>query len=136
MKFKKIIGLSFIISLTGTSLLAQETNQIEQLQKQLHQMQENFEKAQRDQKQQIEALTKKLDDLQKNSGVTSATNQSAEPKTAQQRKLEQELAAQLEKELGTNLAPGIATARENSPTPKTFFSSNPIAVARGGSAYM
>src|SRR6184192_1648712 len=70
----------------ANALPAQETNQIDTLKRQLQQMQENFERAQREQRQQIEALTKKLDELTK--------QQSAE---AEKKKLEQDLAAELQK---------------------------------------
>ena len=42
---------------------AQETNEVEQLKRQLEQMRRSFEETQREQRQQIEALTKKLDEL-------------------------------------------------------------------------
>ena len=65
---------------------AQSTNEVEQLRRQLQQLQENFERMQREQRQQIEALTGKLDDLTK--------QQAAE---AEKKKLEQDLAAELQK---------------------------------------
>src|SRR5215471_14273504 len=84
-----------VLSGTAVSLRAQDTNQIEQLKQQLRQMQENFERVQREQRQQIEDLTKKLDDLTK--------QQAAE---AEKKKLEQELAAELQK--GSSNAPPTA----------------------------
>ena len=74
-----------LIVLCGTRRV-EATNEVEQLKRQLQQLQENFERMQREQHQQIEALTKKLDDLTK--------QQAAE---AEKKKLEQELAADLQK---------------------------------------
>ncbi len=51
---------------------AQETNEVEQLKQQLRQMQENFEKVQNEQRQQINALTQKLDELSKQQQTTAA----------------------------------------------------------------
>ena len=47
------------------TLRAQTTNEVEQLKRQMQQLEENFERVQRDQRQQIDALSKKLDDLTK-----------------------------------------------------------------------
>src|SRR5437868_9570982 len=79
--FNNLSGIAVVSALVlgSMALPAQETNQIELLKRQLQQMQENFERVQREQRQQIEALTKKLDDL------------------AEKKKLEQELAAELQK---------------------------------------
>lgn len=64
MKLKTILGLSSALCLCTTTALAQpETNEVEQLKQQLRQMQENFEKTETEQRRQIEALTKKLDEL-------------------------------------------------------------------------
>jgi hypothetical protein len=63
MKLKTILGLSSALCLCVTIAQAQETNEVEQLKQQLRQMQKSFEKTQNEQRQQIEALTKKLDEL-------------------------------------------------------------------------
>jgi hypothetical protein len=64
MKPKMILGLSSALCLCAASALAQsETNEVEQLKQQLQQMQEHFEKTENEQRQQIEALTKKLDEM-------------------------------------------------------------------------
>src|SRR5438874_9858664 len=83
-------------------------------------MQENFERAQREQHQQIEALTKKLEDLTK--------QQAAE---AEKKKLDQELAAELQK---NQPAPA---AKPTTPEPSAGWSpAQPLTIARAGSAYM
>ena len=84
MKLKTILGLSSALCLCVTIAQAQETNEsastslqrdeVEQLKQQLRQMQVNFEKVENEQHQQIEALTKKLDELtsQRQTAATSA----------------------------------------------------------------
>ena len=74
MKLKTILGWSSALCLCVTIAQAQETNEVEQLKQQLRQMQENFEKVENEQHQQIEALTKKLDELTKQSQVSAATS--------------------------------------------------------------
>ena len=95
---------------------------MQQLKRQLQQLQENFERVQREQRQQIEALTRKLDDLTK--------QQAAE---AEKKKLEQELATDLQK---NQPAPAPA-ATAAAPAPSTSWSpAQPLTIARAGSAYM
>lgn len=88
MKPLKIVGMTVLASalMAGTNALhAQETNQpvagqpaseVEQLKRQLQQMQEAFARQQAEQQKQIEALTQKLDALSKQqtaqAAVTSA----------------------------------------------------------------
>jgi len=98
----------------------QATNEVEDLRRQLRQLQENFERMQREQHQQIEALTKKMDNLTK--------EQAAE---ADKKKLEQELATELQKNQPTAAAP------PTTPAPSAAWSpTQPLTVARAGSAYM
>src|SRR5476649_1846036 len=63
MKLKKILGWSSALCLCATIVQAQETNEVEQLKRQMQQLQESFAKQQAGQQKQIEALTKKLDAL-------------------------------------------------------------------------
>jgi hypothetical protein len=79
MKIFKIIGmtvLTLVLAANMNLLRAQETNEVEQLKRQLQQMQENFARQQAEQQKQIEELTKKLDTLaqqqQANAAATSA----------------------------------------------------------------
>jgi len=56
MKFTKlanIIALSSVLGLSTSVAQAQSTPEVEQLKKQLQEMQENFDRIQREQKQQI-----------------------------------------------------------------------------------
>ncbi len=122
MKLLKIARLTVLVSAFGLvshcGIQAQETNDIEQLKKQLREMQENFERVQREQRLQIEALTKKLEDL--------ANQQAAEKK-----KLEQEFAARVQ----TNQP--AAAVQPTTPAPAAAWSpAQPLTVARAGSAYM
>src|SRR5260221_58078 len=77
------LGL-LVTCLAQVETRAQDTNDVESLKRQLHELQENFEKTQREQARQIDALTRKLDEL---------TKQQAQE--AEKKKLEQELATQL-----------------------------------------
>jgi hypothetical protein len=98
----------------------QATNDVEELKRQLRQLQENFERMQREQGRQIEALTKKLDDLTKKQATE-----------AEKKKLEQELATELQKNQPTSPAPSAT------PAPSAAWSpTQPLTVARAGSAYM
>lgn len=84
MRFAGQLGLVWVsMSVLGAGLApatAQETNQIEQLRKDLAQLQENFRKVQEQQRQQIEALQRQLEALKPTSaelnvpaGVPAAT---------------------------------------------------------------
>ena len=112
--------LTIMLCAGAPQAAGQATNEVEELKRQLRQLQENFERMQREQRQQIEALTRKLDDLTK--------QQAGE---AEKKKLEQELATELEKKQPTPAAPSTT------PAPSTAWSpTQPLTVARAGSAYM
>ncbi|HTL55180.1 MAG TPA: hypothetical protein VL361_05845 [Candidatus Limnocylindrales bacterium] len=104
-----------------TPVDAQPTNEVEQLKKQLRDLQQQFEKTQKEQRQQIDALTQKLDELMK--------QQAAE---VEKKKLEQELAAQL----ASNQPPSTAQAPAPAAPPTGFSPTAPLTIARAGSAYM
>ena len=73
MKLEKVFGLSSVLCLSAMPLAAQETNNVEQLKKQLQELRESFQKIQQQQREQIEALQKQLDALLKQqAGATSA----------------------------------------------------------------
>ena len=63
MKLEKVLGLSSALWLGAMPLAAQETNQVEQLKKQLQQLKENYEKSQQQQREQIETLQKQIEAL-------------------------------------------------------------------------
>jgi hypothetical protein len=87
----------------------------------LQQLRENFDRVQREQQTQIESLTKQVNDL--------VQQQSA---GAEKKKLEQELAADLQKNQAASPPPASSV-----PAPAASGSpSQPITVARAGSAYM
>jgi hypothetical protein len=56
---------------------AQSTNDVEILKRQLQQMQENFDRVQRDQREQIESLSRKLDDLTRTSAMMTNSGPSS-----------------------------------------------------------
>jgi hypothetical protein len=114
---KNVLAL-VCLGLVMPMVQAQETNEVQLLKQQLHRMQDDFEKAQREQKAQIEALTQKLDDLSKQQAAKAET-----------KKLEQDLAAQMQTNQPSAAPPGAAPVLSWSP-------SQPITVARAGSAYM
>jgi len=119
MKLKNLLGMSsalcLCVPMSGTAQ-AKETNEVEQLKQQLRQMQEGFEKVQREQSAQINALTQKLEAFTR---VQSAAGEN------------QKLAAQLEAEMASSLsnAPAI-------PEKKPWSPADTLTVARAGSAYM
>ena len=95
-------------------LPAQEANEIQQLKNRMQQMQ-----------QQIDALTRKLEEVMKSQPQLS----NAPPKTDEQKKLEEQLAA----ELGATNAPPVSPRAELS---KSWSPSSPMTIASAGSAYM
>lgn len=114
-KIAKNFGkLVLVLALTAgaTSLRAQETNQVEQLQQQLLRMQESFERIQREQGAQIAALTKQLNEL--------AGRRSADAGRSS-----------LEQQRADDLVP----AQANKPPPvfsKSWSPSDPIRIGKGG----
>ena len=104
-------------------LQAQETNQTDQLRRQLEQMQDNFNRVVREQQAQIEALTKQLNEVVKQQAAA-----------AEKRKPEQELAPDGQKSLPVTPSPAAAAAVPELKAP--WSPSQPITVARAGSAYM
>jgi hypothetical protein len=112
---------SAVLAFIGSHpLFGQNTTDIDQLKQQLRQMQENFDRVQREQREQIDALKKQLDGL--------AKEKAAE---ADKKKLADQLAA----ELGTTNQP----APSATPAPASTASwspAQPFTIARAGSAYM
>ncbi len=128
---RRLVAILLFTSLTiAVSPVSQgaETNEVQQLKLQLQQLQENFERMQREQKQQIDLLNKKLEAL--------TTQPSAD---AEKKKLEQELTAELQTNQAPSTITGPATAAGTSGTPAIsapWSATDPITVARAGSAYM
>jgi hypothetical protein len=108
----------------------------------MQEMQERFEKTQNEQRAQIDALTKKIDELTKiqTSSTTSppaATAQATPEKTAEQKKLEADLAAELGATSPTNSVAESSNASPDTSNLTTSWSpSQPMTVMRAGSAYM
>ena len=115
------LGLSSALCLCLFTAQAQETNEVEQMKKQLQQQQ-----------QQIEMLIKEVQELKKMQPATAAPPAAQSPpeqKTEEQKKLETQLAA----ELGGTNAPGATNATLPA---KPWSPTDPITIARAGSAYM
>lgn len=124
---KRLILLSSVFGLLALAIHAQETNEVEQLKRQLREWKESFEKTQQEfqkvqqgQRERIDALTRKLDDLTK--------QQTAE---AEKKQLEQQLAAELNKNQSAPASQSAANASAAKWSP-----AQPITLARGGSSYM
>ena len=136
----RIRNVIFVICLSAGTLHAQPTNQadsMEALRVQMRQMQENFERVQRKQHEKIEALSKKVDELTRSKQVISlqSTNEAKPslPANAEQKKLEEQLSAEMGAVSNTNTPTGTDVA----PVTKSPWSpAQPISVMRTGSAYM
>jgi hypothetical protein len=77
---KKILAL-LCLGLVMPMAQAQETNEVEQLKQQMQQMQENFERERIEDRQLIQSLSKKVDELSREKQVQAATT-SAPPAVA------------------------------------------------------
>ena len=130
---KKRISVLVILGVSWLPLRAQVGGEVEALKRELQAMKEAFEKAQAESRKQIEELTRRLDAVmraQTNAPPQLAlTNQPKPALTPEQKKLEEELAAELG---GTN-----ATAQASTkPSQSSWSPSQPIPLLRAGQAYM
>lgn len=105
------------------------TNQIEVLQAQIREMQANFERVQNEQRWQIEVLSRKVDELSKAPPGGTNASAPAAASSADQKKLESQLAAELAEGSSTNVSTNAVEKPAWSPV-------QPIPVFRAGSAYM
>ncbi|HSH92793.1 MAG TPA: hypothetical protein VK968_01470 [Roseimicrobium sp.] len=118
MKLSSIVGISSVVCLGLVSVSAQEARpSLEQLQQQLKQIQENFQKTQAEHQKQIEALTRQLDAVQKQQADSAGKEK-------------------IKEQIGTGLAaqPNLLPPAPELKQP--WSPSQPITVARSGSAYM
>lgn len=117
MNLRLLVVCSLAICADGPSLSAQDANEVEALKKQLQQVKEDFQKAMRKQQQVIESLQKRIDALQSNRPVTNtAPPAPAIPSVAQSQ--------------------AASTAPSATLPPAPWSPSQPITIARAGSAYM
>ncbi len=132
---KKAVLVCFSLCASCLSLVAQAAGEVEVLKREMQAMKEAFEKAQAESRKQIEELTRRLDAMthpQSNaSAALAATNRPTAP-TAEQKKLEEELAA----ELGTLKSTTNPPAQTRSVPSQPWFPSQPIPLLRAGQAYM
>ncbi len=117
MKFSKLTVLSSALCLATTVAQAQASPEVEQLKKQLQQMQQNFERIQLEQKQQIDALQKQLEQV----AQKQTSSLSEQEKLKEQMKMRVDEAAQSESE---------------SAETKAWRPTDPIRIGKGGAAYM
>src|SRR5580765_8552683 len=118
MKLKNLLGWSSALCLSATMLQAQETSETEVLKKQLKEATEKFEKALREQREMIDALSKKLETIQKQQAPLTNRADPATPAVAQAQ-------------------PGPSAVRpQPEPPAQPWSPSQPITLARAGSAYM
>src|SRR2546422_1887871 len=96
MKLEKVFGLSSVLCLSAMPLAAQETNNVEQLKKQLQELQQKFQQQQEQQRQQIEALQKQLDAFLKQQAAAGTTSAPPAAATADQLKQLKERVDQVE----------------------------------------
>lgn len=103
---------------------AQDDSKADVLEKKIKEMQENFERIQREQRQQIDDLRKELEALKKEKAAD-----------AEKKKLEEQLATEMQKN-----QPAIPAASAQAPpaaaTSASWSPDQPLTIARAGSAYM
>jgi hypothetical protein len=127
---KTILAL-LCLGLVVPMVSAQETNEVEQLKRQMLEMQQNFEKEHNDDRQLIKSLSEKVDQLlREKTAVPQATVSVTQTNVAEDVE-KTKLAAELAGELGpaTNQPPTATPTRSWSPA-------QPLTIARAGSAYM
>jgi hypothetical protein len=126
---KRTILILISLCVSWLPLHAQVPAEVEALKKELQAMKEAFEKAQAESRRQIEELTRRLDAMTRVApnapSQLAVTNQAKSPDA---KSLEQQLAAEL-------AGAGVTNAPLPAPV-KTWSPSQPITVARAGSAYM
>src|SRR2546421_3959710 len=84
MKLRKVLGLSSMLCFGALPLAAQETNNVDQLKKQLQELKENLQKIQQQQREQIEALQKQIEALQKAAGTNQPPATAVTPEQLKQ----------------------------------------------------
>jgi hypothetical protein len=130
MKLSTLAVFWCVLGIGVSTLPAQDANQIQELRTQLQTMREEFEKSRLEQERKIEALTRRLEDLTAAQPNASAAPQ---PASADQKKLEQELAAELARTPPAGATPTRSSADQTMAPSMTL----PVAaVARPGGAYM
>ena len=114
----------------ANSLQAQTTNELDTLKRQLKEATENFDRVTREQRQIIDALTKRLDEMQ--AGLTNQPKAPPGQAAKSAADLEKE---KLARELSAELQPAV-TNSQSATAPAQWSAAQPLTVARAGSAYM
>lgn len=114
-----IVSIASALLVSAPTSPAQSAGEVDKLKQQLQELQENFNRQQQLQQQQIEALTKKLNEVIQQSTAAS-----------DQKKLESQLAL----DLATNRPNAAASAAALAPAP--WSPAQPLTVARSGASYL
>src|SRR5690349_20514109 len=126
MKSKKIAGCCcLLLCLLAVRAPAQDATRTDDLEKKLKEMQDNFERVQREHRQQIDDLKKEIDQLKKEKAAE-----------AEKKKLEEQLTAEMQNNKAAAPAAGPTVAPAAVPSPGGWSADQPITIARAGSAYM
>src|SRR5256885_161431 len=119
MNIRRLAGLSLSVCLSELSLHAQAGDEIETLRKEMQAMKESFEKSQAESRKKVEELTRKLDAVMRAQSNApppfTATNQPAPAVTPEQKKLEEQLAAELAGIKNTTNPPALTPALPSTP---------------------
>lgn len=130
--FRSILILSLASSVPFAR--ADDSAEVRQLRQQLSDMKQAFENAQAEQRRQIEELTERLNQL---GGETNRAPSAPSVGTeAEKKKLEAELAAELQNNQPSGKTGAPAANSSAATSPGGWSADQPITVARAGSAYM
>src|ERR1051326_8552051 len=139
MKLRNLLGWSSALCLSAIVAQAQETtvtNITDTFERKLKEMQDRFDRQQREMKEQfdkkLQEQRQEIDALKKQLGQSPSQPPTNANASAEQKKLEKELAA----ELGTTNQPAQTAPPTTSTAASSWTPSQPITLARAGSAYM
>lgn len=118
MKLNRIAVVMVVLGLGTPALRAQESNEVEQLKKQVRQLQENLDRVQREHQAQIDALMKRLDGL-------------AKPSPVESKEVEQKTSPAPPPATSATVAPP-ATEESSASVAKAWSPTDPIRVGKGG----
>ena len=131
MHLTRWIRLGCLLLFATLAARAQETPSVDQLQRQLRELKESFERVQQQQRAQIDALQKQIEALQR---PASASAPGTNATSASARELEAELARELGGGSPTNAAAGAPPTTAAAAAAPGWKPSDPIRVG-GGKAY-
>ncbi len=133
MKWRNLLGWSSALCLSALVAQAQQTtgtNITDTFERKLKEMQDRFDKQQKQMQEQLQEQRQEIEALKKQLGQAPSQPPTNPTPSAEQKKLEQELAA----ELGATNQPAQTAPTRSMAT--SWTPSQPITLARAGSAYM